>query len=122
MEGAGAGRGHPLPPWGQGFNSRKILELVNANPAALYTLTLGLPGVQNKHVIPSKTRVNPRPGNDFLATFAGNWGGGVKLPPETLFDISAAVTPILMRFDAFYAEIYLQPNICHTVSGICFRI
>jgi hypothetical protein len=53
MEGAGAGRGHPLPPWGQGFNSRKILELVNANPAALYTLTLGLPGVQNKHVIPS---------------------------------------------------------------------
>jgi hypothetical protein len=25
--------------------------------------------------------VNPRPGNDFLATYAGNWGGG-KITPR----------------------------------------
>jgi hypothetical protein len=48
--------------------------------------------------------INPRPGNDFLAMYAGNWV--VKSPPpETFFDISVEVQPILLLFNAFNAKI-----------------
>jgi hypothetical protein len=48
--------------------------------------------------------INPRPGNDFLAMYAGNWV--VKSPPpETFFDISVEVQLILLLFDAFNAKI-----------------